>query len=288
MIPNKYFLPVIRFVLPVAVATAAICSPLTLRGGVEVSYAWSLRNLLSSGSAGDRKETPAKSVFILLDKTASISDQKTIFKSAIDTVLDSMKAGDTLRLAEITGDSVSDFDFKVSVDLPTKPKYNMLTTNSAEYEEKLEKFKQNLAAQKEKIRKLAMVELNKKPTAMMTDLFGAIYTANLYLEKTNNRKILLILSDMVEEDNHWRFNKVHWTKKLEAKILAKQRKLSLVPDMRGTCVVVVGAKASSVDREQWIRKFWTDYFHEAKASFDNTMYSHALLHWPETESCGKK
>lgn len=253
-----------------------------------LSWAWSLSDLLSKKDSPKETKKPNKTIVVLLDKTASIKDQTTVFKSAINTVFKELKPGDRFRLAEITGDSASDFDFNVSLNIPNKPKYSMLTSNSSEYTEKLNIFNKKVSEQKEKAKEKTYKELDKKPTAMTTDLFGAIYTANLYLKKEKNRKILLILSDMIEEDQNWRFNKIHWNNAIEKKILNKQKTLSLIPNMDGACVIVVGAKASSLSREQWIRKFWGDFFKDSNATFDDSMYSHTLLTWPEDASCGKK
>jgi len=124
-------------------------------------------------------------------------------------------------------------------------------------------------------------ELAKRPSAMQTDLFGAIYTASLYLSDKKGKKILVVLSDMIEENDHWRFNKVKWTPTLEQKILSREEKLGLVPNMHGIEVYVVGARGNSLEVMQNIRHFWEAYFKKAGATFTEDHYAHTLLDWSE-------
>lgn len=244
----------------------------------------------SHGKASHKKTADAAlkpvphNIVVLLDKTASVKDQNTVFKTALKTIIDNLKPGDKFRLAEITGESSSDFNFDVSLNLPPKPSYNMLTDNEAEYKEGLVKWNEKNKSRLSDTYNKALAILEKKPTAMQTDLFGAIYSSNLYLSESKNRNILVILSDMIEEDSHWRFQKVHWTEKLADKIIAHEKSLGLLSPMKNVCVYVIGARGPSLEITQRIRQFWTKYFHETQADFSEARYAHNLMGWhPDTD-----
>lgn len=191
-----------------------------------------------------------------------------------------MKPGDSFRLAEITGASEDDFSFILNETLPLDPPYDPLTTNRSEYTDTINELKTVRTKTVETLIAKGNVELDKKPAAMMTDLFGALNMASLFLNSQHGRRhVLVVMSDMVEEDAHWRFNHVTWSDKLTKKILKHEQSLNLIPDLKGTTVVVIGARASDIARTQHIRQFWLTYFAAAHASITPDHYAHALLDW---------
>ena len=220
-----------------------------------------------------------RDIVILLDKTASVRDQGGVFKSAVRTIVKSLKPGDSLKVAEITGASVSDFDFVVHARIPVDPPFNMWSTNSAEYKDKISRLNTRRTMEKKDLLVQINRELSKKPSAMTTDLFGAIHAATLDLSTSKNKKVLVILSDMIEEDSRWRFNRVKWTPALREKILKHEKALGLVPDMRGIQVFVVGVRGPNLATTQNIWFFWRDFFAAAGAILPESQYAHTLLNW---------
>ncbi|MCL4461073.1 MAG: hypothetical protein M1297_05080 [Nitrospirae bacterium] len=245
----------------------------------------------AAGNSGASKSAVApeihhhKTVLILLDKTASVKDQNTVFSEAIRKIVDSLGAGDKFRLALITGESDADFDFVASLDLPKPPPYNPLETNEAVYKDTLAQQQDDRKKKVSELFQKVDAALKAKPTAQSTDLFGAIYASSLFFDRVKDQKILVILSDMIEEDANWRFNHVRWNDHLRSVILTHEKKLGLIPDMKGICVYVVGAKAPSLEMLQNIRFFWTQYFLQAHAGFSPDRYAHTMLYWPPPSSC---
>ena len=234
------------------------------------------------GTARSETAVPTeKNIVVLLDKTASVKDQKGVFSSAVKKIIGSLGPGDRFRLAEITGSSAADFDFVLKSRIPKNPSYNVLETNEAEYRDTVNKLDKKRKLIRQKLLEQTKSELAKRPSAMQTDLFGAIYTASLYLSDKKGKKILVVLSDMIEENDHWRFNKVKWTPTLEQKILSREEKLGLVPNMHGIEVYVIGARGNSLEVMQNIRHFWEAYFKKAGATFTEDHYAHTLLDWSE-------
>ena len=232
------------------------------------------------GQTGANGEPENKTVVVLLDKTASVKDQNGVFKEALKKIVGSLHGGDSFRLAEITGSSEDDFSFVVRSVLPAPTPYNPLTTNKSEYDVANKKAKSDRAAMRKTLLGNLDKELAKRPKAMTTDLFGAINTVGLYLQAHKDRKrILVILSDMIEEDSHWRFQKVKWTPALREKILAHEKGLGLLPDLSGVDVYVVGARGPRISVTQNIRFFWEEYFKDSHAVLPPDHYAHALLSW---------
>ena len=228
------------------------------------------------------KVPTTKTVVVLLDKTASIRDQNGVFKDALTRIVASLRGGDKFRLAEITGSSEDDFSFIVSENIPAPPKYNMLSDNKTAYDHTMKVDKATRIAIRKSLAQKVRIELRKTPKAMSTDLFGAINTVGLYLSnKSDTKKILVILSDMIEEDNHGHFQRIKWSDKKRQEILTRETNLGLVPNLTGVSVYVVGARSPRISTTQNIRFFWTEYFKATHATLLPQHYAHSLLSWTE-------
>lgn len=227
-----------------------------------------------------------KTILVLLDKTASVKDQNTVFAEALNRILNELRSGDRFRLALITGASDADFDFVAELNLKKDPPFNPLVTNEAVYRDTVDKDNIEKKKSIEDLKAKVKAILLSKPTAQSTDLFGAIYTSSLFFDKDPNQKIMVILSDMIEEDPNWRFNHLRWNKHVREMILNHEKKLGLIPSLANICVYVVGAKAPSLEMLQNIRFFWSEYFQEAHAGFSLDRYAHTMLHWPPSPDCG--
>jgi hypothetical protein len=91
-----------------------------------------------------------------------------------------------------------------------------------------------------------------------TDILSTLFVAGEYVRDTGGRPTtLFLLSDMlqsaggIEMSKQKRMPRPDW--------IAKQKAQGTLPDLRGVCVVVIGADASTDDGVA-VRKFWSDYF----------------------------
>jgi hypothetical protein len=103
-----------------------------------------------------------------------------------------------------------------------------------------------------------------------TDVFGTLSRAADYAKASRSRQpVLILLSDMENSTPDLRMereNGVPATEWIETRRISNR-----LPDMRGICVVVAGAAASSSHQAK-IRDFWFAYFASAGARFPNSSY----------------
>ncbi len=109
---------------------------------------------------------------------------------------------------------------------------------------------------------------------LLTDIFGTLTRAADYAKASRNRgTTLLLLSDMINETPDVRMTSREgipgnsWIRHLAT---AKR-----VPQLRGVCVVVVGADVSSA-RGAAIRDFWDKYFRAAGTSVSPDNYRNMI------------
>jgi hypothetical protein len=103
-----------------------------------------------------------------------------------------------------------------------------------------------------------------------TDIFATLYVAEQYVRGAEGRPTtIILLSDMlqsagdIEMDGARRMPPANW---IEAQQAART-----IPDLRGVCIVVVGADASTAAGVA-VKQFWSDYFRAAGATFQDRNY----------------
>ena len=122
--------------------------------------------------------------------------------------------------------------------------------------------------------------------SLQTDIFSSLVLAQKLFHDEPRHKVLVLMSDMIEDHPPYRFEEVSWSPATNEKILAELGAKGLIPDLSGVCVYVSGASARSANTAARIGDFWRTYFQRTKADMDPSRYAHVLLHWPAAKSCG--
>jgi hypothetical protein len=120
---------------------------------------------------------------------------------------------------------------------------------------------------------------------MQTDIFSSLLLAEKLFHSESRRKVLVLMSDMIEDYNPYRFEKVTWTSDTTGTMMDGLQKDGMIPHLSGVCMYVAGASADSPSRAEQIAGFWQAYFKRARADMDMSRYAHVLLHWPPSEAC---
>jgi hypothetical protein len=94
-----------------------------------------------------------------------------------------------------------------------------------------------------------------------TDLLATLQIAGQYVQDGGRKPVIVIMSDMLQTVGDYNFEREappgpDW--------IASQKKAGLIPDLRGACVLVVGADVTTA-RALQIRKFWEGYLRAANA-----------------------
>lgn len=96
-----------------------------------------------------------------------------------------------------------------------------------------------------------------------TDLFSSLHVAGEYVRDAGGRRsTLVILSDMLQSANGIDMERAGGVP--TESWIARQQAAGLLPRLRGACVAVIGADATSAAGVQ-VRRFWQAYFDAAGA-----------------------
>jgi hypothetical protein len=220
---------------------------------------------------------PPKMVMVFLDRSSSTHDDREIFRTAMDHILAAVRPGDRLVMGPITEASSHDFAANIDIMLPS-PFHErktltesplIYTRDSAAYSDTLRKLQDSLTARVRSV-------LDTPSSARLTAIFETLKIAEQFFASEKRKKVLVFLSDMVEESAATDFSRQTIDEAFIAKEISRQKNLNLIPELPGVFVYVVGATAATPERTAAIERFWKRYFAETGATFRPGCYARVL------------
>jgi hypothetical protein len=119
--------------------------------------------------------------------------------------------------------------------------------------------------------------------APKTNILSSLNVAQQLFDGDVREKVLVILSDMIEDSDRYNFERLRLTKQEEQKILAEQRERGELPDLRGVLVCVAGANAPTTERFKDVEGFWLLYLTATGADANDSRYGHWLMNCSKPE-----
>jgi hypothetical protein len=226
-------------------------------------------------------------VVIFIDFSGSITaEDRASFRHEIESdILASLSAGDKLLIAPIHDKTMTAFRPLVEANLPAPAQFSGWFDNVLKYNRQTKEAEGQLVQLKEKIRADVARVFTKGFSSLHTDVFSSLLIAEKLFHDERRRKVLVLMSDMIEDNPPYRFDQITWGPATIEKILSELDAKALIPKLPGVCVYVSGAAAQSAMLAENISRFWQAYFRRAGADLDASRYAHVLLHWPPSSSC---
>ena len=208
-----------------------------------------------------------RAILVFIDMSGSTNTaRRTIYKKAFKKIYQNLQQGDRIVVGTITGRSFIDFKPVVDVEIPKKSVWvNRIS------------FEQNLAKTKDKVNKQVESLMSRKKGTPRTEILNSLNIADTIFHNEKRHKILVILSDMVQDSKEYNFSQVKVTDTYIANIIKNRKKNSLIPNLKGVKVYVAGASADEAKKFRSIEKFWNSYFEITGADFSTHRYGHTLL-----------
>ncbi len=245
--------------------------------------------LLTAGCAPSSQATTPRGtdIVIFIDFSASIQgqDRALLEQDIVTQIIPSLSAGDRIVIAPINDKTLTDFHPLVEATLPPKPEFNGWLDNVMKHIRQVKENETQVVHLKETIRTQVAGIFARHHASQYTDIFSSLIIAQKLFHNASRRKVLVLMSDMIEDYPPYRFDKISWNTATNQKILSELDAKGLIPDLSGVCVYVSGASAGSAELAGNIGHFWQAYFQRTKADMDPSRYAHVLLHWPSSKSC---
>ncbi len=220
---------------------------------------------------------------VLFDMSSSTQSKEIRQRYAEDfkRILNSCGSGDVMVADAITDNPLAQSTFPINDEFEA---FNPGTDNPMLVKKKEEEFNQKLRDRRDQIFVKAQSLLNDESRKITkTKILDSILLADRVFHTYNNqKKVLVIFSDMVEESDKYNFQQHHPTEAMSEQIINQEKQTKRLPDLAGVKVYVIGASAGgyqSSSSEQFINieNFWLKYFKIAGADLTKDRYGAALI-----------
>jgi len=216
--------------------------------------------------SGNDKETP-RVIVILVDMSGSANRARsTVYREAFEKIYQSLSQGDRVMVGTITSRSYIEFKPAVDAEIPK----NTIWVNRIQFE-------RNLTKTKEKIRREVDRLLSRKRGTQRTEILNSLNIADTIFHNEKRQKILVILSDMIQDSKEFNFTRVKITDNYIDKLIRYRRKHNLIPNLTDVKVYVAGASGADPNKFRSVENFWARYFAESGADFSRHRYGHSLI-----------
>jgi hypothetical protein len=239
----------------------------------------------TKASQADVQRGTAVVIFVDFSESIGGADRAGFKREIEKQVLPWLQPGDSIMIAPITDKTLTEFRPLVEAELPARPQFNGWVNNVMKHNKASKDTEAQIVRVKETIRAQTSEALTQKYNARYTDIFSSVLLAEKIFSAEQRRKVLILMSDMIEDYPPYAFDRMTWTPATTQKLLAELSGKRMIPNLSGVCVYVSGVSAPSAELARMVGGFWEAYFRAAKADLDPSRYAHVLLHWPPSSSC---
>lgn len=223
--------------------------------------------------------TEAATWCVLLDMSGVRDNPETRqqYSQNVAKVLEKAGPGDAIIVAMITESSATEQAFIINETLPV---FAPTTTNDELKKLQKRKYEASLKSRRDSLSTLlGDFILNSDRIAPTTDIISAVHVAaNVFRKHDNAAKQLIILSDMEQYSNDYKFPSENLNEERIAQIVGLERdKARGIPNLAGVKVFVAGANSKNSDQFFRIQNFWIAYFDACQATLLKEDYGAALI-----------
>lgn len=225
---------------------------------------------------------PSKAVVVLFDLSESTAkpEMRHAYEVAFRAVLDSLRPGDALVAGWITDRSAGELTLPVRLELPPVTVDN---DNPRVVEAKQREAQAAVKSEADKAYATVVAGLeNPGRKILKTDIMASLPLAErVFAAFPRERKVLVLMSDMLEDSDHYVFERLALTPQASEKIITTERAAGRLPSLPGVRIHVVGASGPSDDKILEVKRFWEAYFKASGADLRQEDYGAALVRFGE-------
>lgn len=247
-----------------------------------------LLGLILLGSQADASVT-GTSVVVFIDFSGSInSTSRLSYRRELERdILPTLVPGDRIIIAAIHDKTLTAFRPLAEAELPVTPEFSGWSNNVLKYNRAVKDTEKEVARLRQDLRAEVNEIFSRSYASPYTDIFSSLAMAQKIFDGDARRKVLILMSDMIEDYPPYKFDAMTWKEETPGKLIGELAMKKQLADLSGVCVYVSGASAPRPQLAREIARFWESYFRRAGADFDASRYAHVLLHWPPSRSCAR-
>ena len=239
--------------------------------------------LLASCQPGQSK-SPKENKVVCIFFDLSLSTQKASIRESyiknFAEIIKHMNHGDAIVAGYITASSFAEIDFCINYQFPmVVPSTDNPLIKSAQQRRAVKL----LQAERDSLNQAVSASLGeRKDRIMHTEILSSLQIAErVFAMYERPRKILIIMSDMIEDSQKYDFAQERLTEERINEIILLEKEKHRLPDLKNTRVYVMGSMAADAERFHQIRDFWFSYFSACEAEIKTERYGAAMIAFPE-------
>jgi len=206
-------------------------------------------------------------IIIFVDMSGSTNlARQTVYRECFEKIYENLSQGDRIVVGTITGRSFIEFKPVVDVVIPEKSVW----VNRIQFE-------RSVTETKAKIRQEVENLLSRKKGTPRTEILNSLNIAETIFHDEKREKILVILSDMIQDSREYNFSKTTITDEYINRVIRYRQTQNLLPNLTGVKIYVAGASGKDSHKFRSIEKFWARYFEKAGAEYSHHRYGHSLI-----------
>jgi hypothetical protein len=227
------------------------------------------------------------SVLVFVDFSGSIHGAERVgYRREIERdILPWLAPGDRIMIASIDDRTLTSFRPLAEATLPVTPPFNGWVDNVLKYRRQVKAIEEEVGRARTQLDADVHEAFSRPLASPYTDIFSSVLLAQKLFDGDDRRKVLILMSDMIEDYPPYKFDALAWRPETTKKLLDELQLKRQIPDLTGVCVYVSGASAARAELARDIGRFWQEFFRRAHADFDESRYAHVLLHWPPAKGC---
>lgn len=224
---------------------------------------------LSAEAAGESWNNGKKPrvIIVFVDMSGSTNfARQTVYGECFAKIYETLDQGDRIVIGTITDRSFIDFKPVVDVEIPKKSVW----LNRIQYERSVTETKEKIGQEVGKL-------LSRKKGTQRTEILNSLNIAEIIFHDEKREKILVILSDMIQDSREYNFETAKITNDYIDKVIRYRQRQKLIPNLAGVKVYVAGASGEDSNKFRSIEQFWARYFERAGADYSHHRYGHSLI-----------
>ena len=228
-------------------------------------------------------EPPAKVVCVLFDFSESTNtpEIRQRYVQHFRAIQARILPGEVIAVCPITEKSVAEQELILRCEFP---RFKASTDNLLIERGEHRKFEARMQTMRDSLCDAvdaALIHARRK--VMSTDIMSALHVAERIFKKSSSqpRKVLVLISDMIEESSAYNFARATLTDQKIREIIAAETQNHRLPDLTGVKIHVIGANAANREKFFQVRDFWLEYFRACGGIIPSENYGATLVNFEE-------
>jgi hypothetical protein len=213
------------------------------------------------------RRPPSRFLMVFIDVSASTSRDRGLYETYLNQIVNSLKPGDRFLVGKISDETVTNFVPLLNTLLP---KFNPMFDNPIKHKKALQGISLHLKADIDSLMAVA-------GATQRTEIIDCFNIAESYFSARTEKKVLVLISDMLECSSEMNFERETPTAAFIASKLDELAKQGRIARLEKVDVIVAGAGGSGQtgSRYRAVESFWRSYISETGGILMH--YSHALM-----------